>query len=225
MHGRRGPALLLLALATLPACAGSPSSRRAADGNDYLRWVSFHVSLGSENVLLRWPERKMPLRVHLPPPPDGLFAEPEAIHDSVRDGVLDWRDVAAPGIPRFEFVDAPGKAAIPIFWAEAPDGAWYIAHCAYDVNLRARRFGVSRILVTARWGDGHVADLHDLYITVLHEMGHALGLGGHSPDPGDVMYPSIDAGQEGLSARDRRTLERLYASPIGRRVAGAKRGR
>ena len=168
----------------------------------------------------------MPLRVHLPPPPPGLFEDPREIHDSVRDGVMDWTDAAKPGIPSFTFVESAGDADIPIVWAEKASGDWYIAYCAWDIQPFARRFGVAQILVTARWGDDHVADLHDVYATVLHEMGHALGIGGHSPDPQDIMYASAsETATTGLSERDRATLAELYARPIGTRVVGARGAR
>jgi predicted Zn-dependent protease len=165
----------------------------------------------------------MPLRVHLPRPPGNLFSDAEAIHDSVRDGVLDWTDVAGPGVPSFTFVEDPGQADIPIVWAERPDGDWYIAYCDYDIDPFTRRFGVTRLLVTGRWHGNEEADLHDVYATVLHEMGHALGLTGHSPDPEDIMYPHIsDRATSGLSARDRSTLIALYSRPIGTRIVGAR---
>jgi predicted Zn-dependent protease len=47
----------------------------------------------------------------------------------------------------------------------------------------------------------------------LHEVGHALGLTGHSRHPTDVMFFSeslVDDKRE-LSARDRKTLVRLYS--------------
>ncbi len=208
-----------LTLATALACASGTRGPTRAD--TYFRWVSFEVPV-NEHVVLRWPKRKMPLRVHLPSPPDGLFDEPDSIHDSVRDAVLDWSDVVAPGLPSFEFVTDPRDADIPIVWAAEPDGDWYIAHCSYDIGWAARRFGVSRILVAGHW-NGRVADLHDVYATVLHEMGHALGLGGHSPVQTDIMYKSISAtAVDGLSARDRATLSLLYSRPIGSRVTGAR---
>ncbi|MGI9589921.1 MAG: matrixin family metalloprotease [Myxococcota bacterium] len=207
--------LLLLCL----ACAQG-SSREQAD-ETYLRWMAFEAP-GREHVLLRWQERDMPLRIHLPAPPADLFDDPAAIRDSVKDGVLDWTSVASSGIPRFEFVDDPGDADIPIVWEAEPDGDWYIAHCVLDVNLFQRRFGVARILVTGRWQD-RTADLHDIYATVLHEMGHALGLGGHSPWNEDIMYPSISReASSGLSARDRATLAALYTRPVGARMTGAR---
>ena len=219
----RSTAALLTVVAigvALLACA--PQLGGAHTTTSYLRYATFEVPI-NEHVLLRWPERKMPLRVHLPAPPEGLFEEPTAIFDSVRDGVLDWTDVAAPGIPSFVFVENPGDADIPIVWAKESTGDWYIAYCWLDIDRFARRFGVSHIVVTGRWGNGHVADIHDVYGTVLHEMGHALGIGGHSPDPGDIMYADASAtASSGLSERDRATLAELYARPIGTRIAGGR---
>ncbi len=211
---------IVAAGAVLLACAPQPGGARAT--SSYLRYATFEVPV-NEHVLLRWPKRKMPLRVHLPAPPTGLFEDPTAIFDSVRDGVLDWTDVAGPGIPSFVFVENPGDADIPIVWAKEPTGDWYIAYCSLEINPFARRFGVSHILVTGRWGDGHVADLYDVHETVLHEMGHALGIGGYSPDEGDVMYARASkTARGGLSERDRATLAELYARPIGTRVAGGR---
>ncbi|MDJ0786263.1 MAG: matrixin family metalloprotease [Myxococcota bacterium] len=214
--------LALLALLLVGCTSPILSGARDTAPDTYLKWVSFEM-LGNENVVLRWPTRKMPLRVYLPPAPGGLFEDPAAIEAAVREGVLGWADVVEPGVPSFTFVDSLGAADIPIVWAEEPDGDWYVAHCAYDIGQRTRRFGVSRILVTGRWADGHVADGAQVQQVVLHEMGHALGLGGHSPDPEDIMYPSVSPREtSGLSERDRATLQALYALPIGKRISGAR---
>ena len=75
-------------------------------------------------------------------------------------------------------------------------------------------------------GDGSLADLHNLYAAMLHEMGHALGLGGHSPERADIMYPRVRrSAEEGLSRRDRNTLRALYTRPVGARIHGARRTR
>lgn len=204
-----------------PVSETSEASKSRPRGDDYLRWMAFDA-LGGESVLLRWSERDMPLRIHLPEPPPGLFEDPDAIRAAVERGVVDWSGIAGPNVPAFEFVDEAGEADVPIVWAEEPTGDWYIAHCVYDMDLWKRRFGVSHVLVTARWEDDAAASPQDVYLTVLHEMGHALGLGGHSPDPGDVMYAAHNGELAGLSERDRATLRKLYAKPIGHRIRGAR---
>jgi hypothetical protein len=209
---KRVPATIAALL--LAGCA----SDAPPSGDDYLRYTAFDTGF-NEHILLRWPEHRMPLEVHLPAPPPGMVEDPEAVLDAVRDGFLDWTDAAGPGVPSFVFVEDPGAADIPVVWEAAPKGEWYIAHCAYDLDFRPVRFGVSRILITTEW-QGATWSLQDLYETLLHQVGHALGLR-HSPDPGDIMYAG-KAAARGLSARDRATLEKLYALPIGHRVAGAR---
>ena len=127
---------------------------------DYLRLVTVRDSFSS-TYLMHWPKRRMPLEVHLRPPPRGLFENPNEVEAAVRKAVLDWTDVVEPGVPGFTFIDDQGKADIPVVWAEEPDGDWYIAFCAYDVDV-PDRFGVSHILVTGRWRDGEVASLDDI---------------------------------------------------------------
>jgi predicted Zn-dependent protease len=214
-------ALALTLVAGVVACAGKPADP-ARDTDNYLRYVAVQMPVGSESILLRWSEKQMPLKVHLPRPPDGLFEDPDGIFDSVKDGVLDWIDVAAPGVPSFVFVGDKGDADIPIVWAAQPDGDWYIAFCAYEGHALTNHFDVSRILVTGRIGAGRVADLHDIYRVMLHEMGHALGLAGHSPSDRDIMGAPPRPDVAGLSSRDRNTLKALYARPIGTRILGAK---
>jgi hypothetical protein len=50
-----------------------------------------------------------------------------------------------------------------------------------------------------------------LALTSIHEMGHAIGIFAHSPNPEDIMY--ADPEVELLSARDRRTAEAVYHTP------------
>ena len=43
----------------------------------------------------------------------------------------------------------------------------------------------------------------------VHEIGHALGLTGHSPYEEDVMFPAL-SNQRGITSRDVATLYKLY---------------
>jgi predicted Zn-dependent protease len=46
----------------------------------------------------------------------------------------------------------------------------------------------------------------------LHELGHALGISGHSPYSNDIMYPTLNFDQvlTNLTERDTATIKRLY---------------
>jgi predicted Zn-dependent protease len=216
----RAAASLLASVWLALACAGGARENREP-ADDYLRYVGFNLGF-RDSVLLHWSRGQMPLRVHLPQPPEGFYTDPVAVREVVRDGVTDWANVAGPGLPSFVFVDTPRDADIPIAWAfEAPDPTWYIAYCVYAQTITSRQLAVDQILVTARWR-GEEPALDVIYGTMLHEMGHALGLHGHSPEPNDVMGGSARAGVK-LTERDRATLRALYARPNGHRVTGPKR--
>ena len=179
----------------------------------------------------------MPLKVYLPPPAGGLVPRPGPGRrgDTPRGHRLDGR---SPGIPSFEFVGKAGDADIPIMWANAPPSSSFasIAHCAWRIDFPTRRFAVENVLITAWNRDGTQVSVEDLHRTLLHEMGHALGIGGHSPNPEDIMYPWRDAApgsiaegwvlpskSKSLTERDRETLRKLYAKPNGTVLAGVRR--
>jgi predicted Zn-dependent protease len=56
------------------------------------------------------------------------------------------------------------------------------------------------------------ADL-TLLAAARHELGHGLGIWGHSPDPTDVMYFSQVRQPPEISDRDINTLKRIYGQP------------
>jgi hypothetical protein len=138
---------------------------------DYLAYAAFE-SPDHLGLLLHWPERAMPLKVYLPSPPRGWFADSDAVVEATPRAVTDWTDVAGPGVPSFEFVGKASDADIPILWWDAPPNSSFasIAHCAWRIDFPTRRFGVENVLVTARERGGTQVSVEDLHRTLLHEM-------------------------------------------------------
>ncbi|MEL6786818.1 MAG: matrixin family metalloprotease [Cyanobacteria bacterium J06607_15] len=52
-----------------------------------------------------------------------------------------------------------------------------------------------------------------LLATMRHELGHALGIWGHSPNENDALYYSQVSNPVGISARDINTLKKIYQQP------------
>jgi hypothetical protein len=65
-----------------------------------------------------------------------------------------------------------------------------------------------RVFVNPRFDPATPGMDECLELTTAHELGHALGIFNHSPDPGDLMYS--DPVVAVLSVRDRDTAERAY---------------
>jgi len=66
----------------------------------------------------------------------------------------------------------------------------------------------------------------DMYKVVLHELGHVVGISGHSDNENDIMYPILAKADEKLSQRDRVTIKLLYSNNsklLNRQLKNAKR--
>jgi predicted Zn-dependent protease len=101
------------------------------------------------------------------------------------------------------------RAPIPL--QRRPDGTLgrvRFAQTQYEVYQRDRRWR-HRMQITL---SPNQAD-RSLLAAARHELGHALGLWGHSPLSTDVMFPSQVGNPPAISSRDVNTLKRVYEQP------------
>jgi len=192
------------ALITVLESEVSQSARKkneTAGGDDYLAAVA-----GSN--LLRWKTDK-PISVYVR---DGAGTEgyrPE-FEESLRQAFDEWSD-ATDGKIKFVFINDPATAQMTVNWTNDLHAPALTA----EAGLAKTSFGAGGIenaeillLTLDPLKDGPLGK-NRMFNTCLHEIGHALGLQGHSPHDDDIMS-SMLAVQQGLSPRDVRTINALY---------------
>ena len=82
------------------------------------------------------------------------------------------------------------------------------ARTRYEFDLNEKQL-IHRMIIEI---SPHQSQAHTL-ATARHEMGHALGIWGHSPNPNDALYFSQVRKSPKISPRDINTLKTIYQQP------------
>jgi len=182
-----------------------------------------YVQLVSANGVSHWLDARA-LKVFIDKQTALALSHVSDLEQSLRD----W-DEQAGDLVGFTFVDQPGKADIVCSWTEDArqlNNGQEAGHAVTSFNMT----GISgaKILLLSKANGKLISDA-EMRRTCLHEIGHALGLDGHSDLPSDVMYTSgLDKSQANPlpSSRDISTLKALYALESGppTKVAGNASG-
>jgi predicted Zn-dependent protease len=148
-----------------------------------------------------------PIRVYVEPLPIGLPMKPEVWQTAIAQAVEDWQ----PYLP-LNLVDTASEADIQI----SPNSPRHksgtrvrSAETRYELYVSDRQTLLHRVTINIR------PSQTPQYLTAAarHELGHALGIWGHSRNPADVMYFAQVRIPPGISAQDINTLKRVYRQP------------
>ena len=162
--------------------------------------------------LMRW--TFSPLKVYIAPMKFySKQGEDYKYRQMVRRALDEWQ-AAAKGKVSFKVVDTLLNSNINVEWKRVERKA--LGHCYFHFDGSNRLYGAE---VSIGLTDGLIhhdyGSEDEVYHTILHEIGHALGLG-HSPYKTDIMYTPHQKGVVKLSNGDKETLKWLYTFPQGK---------
>lgn len=168
-------------------------------------------------VPVRFPLDRMPLRVFIHPESSVPGFRSEFV-ELFQQATRDW-ERASGGQVRFEQAKDAQHADIDVSWTDKRDTATVSGEAGYTKTY-PNQSGLDRstiCLYTVAPTPGKSISDPMMRVACLHELGHALGMQGHSKDPRDIMIPayhlkSDDTAQSvQLSQRDVKTIRRLYS--------------
>lgn len=190
---------------TLPRPKYYKNNREIIDakiGENYLDNV-----LSGGNII-RWNPSTFPLKVYI----ENCQSVPPYYVEQIKKAFIRWQKVSDDFI-RFTLVSDKDYADIRCVFPDNFErkcgvsniAAWHTYRFDKDgaikySNIEFAKVSCKRKLYTP----------NEVYTTALHEIGHSLGLSGHSLNPDDLMYPSNNAGKD-ISDRDLRTLKLVYS--------------
>jgi len=205
--GLAAPALLALAAA---ACHdNSPNTCFESNATRYTYWLG-----GDTTLVFHWPASRMPVRT---------YAEPTgATPANVAAGLQIWANAFHCHELSFLPVTDSTQADVIVRPVAAlpPQPARAVSLRADSVGICTGRTdgvfdstltltGPVRSYIAPMGGVTDSVALAGCFrMTTTHELGHAIGILGHSPDPGDIMYTTPK--RSDLSPNDRYTAQKLY---------------
>ncbi len=165
---------------------------------------------------------RFPVRVYVEQPvadrPDAARASAWA--EAVIQGVTDWnRYLPLLLVPTPDLADITIARVVPALPQQSRDSARPQAGRVRSAETRYQLYAQqlpdgTRILVhRCQIQLSPNQTLPYIQAAARHEMGHALGIWGHSPLPSDVMYFAQVRIPPPISARDINTLKRIYSQP------------
>lgn len=175
---------------------------------DHYEW---RVTSSTDTTAFTWPRDSLPVRVWVK---DTLNFPQHAA-----DAIAAWEATFLYREWRAELTDDSASAHVIVMNGYPPAGGVLLARItecealtAFDLDFANKALQLPiEIYLQNRFEPNREDTQRCFGIAMKHEIGHAMGILRHSPDPNDIMYFNPTA--EVLTPRDRSTAEVMYHAP------------
>ena len=163
------------------------------------------------NRTMRWLDSTMPLTVYIAPYRFYRNQDDGAMYMGMAANAFNYWEQVTNGRVRFVGVGSLLESQINLDWKRVDRSS--LGTCYFNKDAGNRLYsaeieiGISDGLIHAEY-----MNKNEVYHTILHEVGHAIGLG-HSPYRDDIMYTPHQYGVTELSRKDIQTVNWLYTFP------------
>ncbi len=184
-------------------------------GDNYIEQVP------TDTQIIRWDESKFPIKTAITS--DSKEVLPEYYKTEILKALSQWQ--ASTGFIKFQTVDNVKNANIVIKITPTPANICNESICRYVVGYTTPDYSgkkLNQMVITLydKDANGNFFSDKELYNTILHETGHALGIMGHSYSSEDLMYMDNTENKtfyapyrssfQYLSSKDINTIKLLY---------------
>lgn len=177
---------------------------------------NYFSSIGLSGSVTKWTQDHMPLKVYLAPT-QGVVGYKPGYMDGVKSSFQEWAD-ASGGKVSFVYVTDKDKNDISFVFSNDIKAVSNPAEGGEAKVYPGPKGIVKSTIVVLTLDPSPAQQMSEglMRWICLHEIGHALGLMGHSSQHNDVMYSSMPLAtiDRGLSERDKNTLKYLYSDDV-----------
>lgn len=163
---------------------------KANDTGNYIKELDYHS---------KW--YKMPVKV---------WIEESPYKQTAQKAFSEWQ-TESNYLVNFTYVSSPKQAQIKLYFVDKINKALSdqnigLTHLNYIGNMNLK----ATIQILQRTDSNQMRSYAQMYPVILHEIGHALGMSGHSQRNNDIMYENNYTNDTHLSNRDINTLRAIY---------------